>query len=158
VPGPETTYRRATLDDLPALALLRWEMQVVWRDDAEAYASTREPYIATYCAAMREEMLAGRLRAWLAEADGAPVAAVSLVTWLVPPSLAHSRRMRGQVSNVYTRPAYRRQGISRTLMRLLLEHAREHEILRIILWSSEMGHSLYASLGFSASEGMELYL
>jgi GNAT superfamily N-acetyltransferase len=156
VPTPEITCRAATLDDLPALALLRWEMQVDWREDQENYAATREPYIATYCAAMREEMRVGRMCAWLAEADGAPVAAVTLVMWLVPPTLEHARRVRGQVSNVYTRPAYRHQGIARALMRLLLDYAREQPIHRVLLWSSEIGRPLYASLGFSQSDGMEL--
>jgi ribosomal protein S18 acetylase RimI-like enzyme len=156
VPTPEITYRAATLEDLVALALLRWEMQVEGRDDREYYAATREPYIATYCAAMREEMRAGRMCAWLAEADGASVAAVTLVTWLVPPTLEHARRVRGQVSNVYTRPAYRRRGISRALMCLLLDYAREQPIHRVLLWPSEMGRPLYAGLGFTQSDGMEL--
>lgn len=152
---PEVTYRAATLEDLPALAQLRWEMQVDWRDDAATFAAAREPYIATYCAAMREEMRAGRMCAWLAEADGAPVAAVTLMTYLVSPSLEEPRRVRGQVSNVYTRPAYRRLGISRILMGQLLEWARAHDVLRLLLWSSEMGRPLYASLGFAASDAME---
>jgi GNAT superfamily N-acetyltransferase len=153
---PEITFRAATEDDLPTLALLRWEMQVDWREHPEEFADTREPYIATYCDQMRKELLQGRLHAWLAEADGEAVAAVSLLTWLVPPSLDEPRRLRGQVSNVYTRPAYRRQGISRALMRLLLEWAQERQVLRLLLWSSGMGRPLYASLGFEQSDAMEL--
>ena len=156
MPTPEIAYRAASLDDLPALALLRWEMQVDGREDADALAATRAPYIATYCATLRQEMAAARLGAWLAEVDGVPVAAVTLVTWLVPPTLEHANRVRGQVSNVYTRPAYRRRGISRALMRLLLDHAHARGIHRVILWPSPMGRPLYASLGFSASDGMEL--
>jgi GNAT superfamily N-acetyltransferase len=158
VPVPDITYRAATLDDLPTLALLRWEMQVDWREDADTFVATREPYIATYCAAMGAELRAGRMHAWLAEHEGAPVAAVTLLTWVVPPTLEHPRRARGQVSNVYTRPAYRRQGISRALMGLLLDHGREHGIHRMVLWSSAMGRPLYASLGFSESEALEFRL
>ncbi|HEV2236777.1 MAG TPA: GNAT family N-acetyltransferase [Ktedonobacterales bacterium] len=153
---PPITYRAATLADLPTLALLRWEMQVDWRERPEEFAATREPYIATYCDAMREELHAGRMHAWLAESAGAPLAAVTLLTWLVPPSLEEPRRLRGQVSNVYTRPAYRRQGISRALMTLLLEWAQAHQVLRLLLWASDMGRPLYTSLGFEESDAMEL--
>ena len=152
----EIIYSAATEDDLPALALLRWEMQVEWREHPEDLAAARDPYIAAYCDQMREELRAGRMHAWLAEADGAPVAAVTLITWLVPPSLDEPRRLRGQVSNVYTRPAWRRKGISRALMRLLLDWARAHQVLRLLLWASDMGRPLYASLGFGASDAMEL--
>jgi GNAT superfamily N-acetyltransferase len=155
---PAIAYRPATLEDLTVLALLRWEMQVDWREDAGVFAASREPYIATYCDAMRAELRAGRMHAWLAESAGAPVAAVTLLTWLVPPTLEHTHRVRGQVSNVYTRPAYRRQGIARALMGLLLDHARALQVHRVMLWASDMGQPLYASLGFFPSDGMELRL
>jgi GNAT superfamily N-acetyltransferase len=154
----DITYRAATDDDLPTLALLRFNMQVDWCEHPEEFEPAREPYIANYCDEMRKELLQGRLHAWLAEDDGVPVAAVSLITWIVPPNLSQPHRVRGQVSNVYTCPAYRRQGISRALMGLLMEWARTHDVYRLILWASEMGQPLYTSLGFNASDGMEISL
>jgi GNAT superfamily N-acetyltransferase len=150
----EISYRAATLDDLETLAALRWEMQIEGDSDL-VEAAGRETYIATYCAEMRAEMQRGRLCAWIAEAESQPVASVSLIWWVVPPTIQHPRRRRGQVSNVYTRPAYRRQGISRQLMLLLLEHAHAQGIQRLVLWASEMGAPLYASLGFAPSGAME---
>jgi GNAT superfamily N-acetyltransferase len=149
------TFRAAALDDLETLAALRWEMQLEGHPGA-APPMTRETYIGMYCAEMREEMERGRLCGWVAEADGEPVAAVSLIRWVVPPTVDYPRRRRGQVSNVYTRPAFRRQGISRQLMQMLIEHARTQGIQRLVLWPSAMGEPLYDGLGFSSGRAMEL--
>jgi GNAT superfamily N-acetyltransferase len=107
---------------------------------------------------MATEIERGRIHGWIAEHDGQPVAAVTLIWWVVPPSLDHPRRRRGQVSNVFTRPDYRRRGISRELMQRLIAHARELGIHRLVLWASEMGEPMYRGLGFEQSHGMEMSL
>jgi GNAT superfamily N-acetyltransferase len=150
------TYRAATLDDLAALAGLRYEMQIEEAHDAARM--TRAAYVAAYGATMREEFARGRALAWLAEADGQAVAAVTLLWWVVPPSVEYPVRRRGQVSNVYTRPAYRRRGISRHLMELLLAAARELGVQRLVLWASAMGQPLYTGLGFAPSRALEIDL
>jgi GNAT superfamily N-acetyltransferase len=150
-------HRMATLDDLEALADLRWQMQVEWHEEAFA-PGERERYIATYSTEMRPEMERGRICAWLAEDAGRLVAAVTLIWWVVPPTLDRPRRARGQVSNVFTVPEYRRRGISRELMRLLIAHARTLGIHRLVLWASDMGEPLYLGLGFAHSHALELSL
>jgi ribosomal protein S18 acetylase RimI-like enzyme len=151
----EISYRQATLDDLPALALLRWETEIE-RHPERASEMTREEYSAAYAAETADEMARGHHQAWLAEVAGEPVACVLLVWWVAPPNPGARRRRRGYVSSVYTRPAFRRQGIARQLMTLLIESAREQHMDRLILWSSEMGRPLYESLGFVTSRGLEL--
>lgn len=151
---PSVTYRAATLDDLAALAGLRYEMQIEEKHDPALM--TRAAYVAAYEAEMREEFARGRALAWLAEADGQAVASVTLLWWVVPPSVEWPVRRRGQVSNVFTRPAYRRWGISRHLMGLLLAAARERGLQRLVLWSSEAGQPLYEGLGFGESRALEI--
>jgi GNAT superfamily N-acetyltransferase len=150
----EITYRVATLGDLETLAGLRYDMQLDMADDPSPMA--RDVYIATYTIQMREEFIRGRALAWLAEDGGQAVAAVTLLWWVVPPSVEWPVRRRGQVSNVYTRPAYRRRGISRRLMELLLAAVRERGIQRLVLWASPMGEPLYKGLGFGPSRAMEM--
>jgi GNAT superfamily N-acetyltransferase len=60
------------------------------------------------------------------------------------------------VSSVYTMPEYRRRGISRQLMLMLIAEARELQIRRLVLWASDMGRPMYEGLGFEPSHGMEL--
>lgn len=153
------TYRMATVGDIPGLARLRWEMEVERKKqqvDLEAYA-------AAFDASVRGPLAAGTHVSWLAEADGGygepqPVACVTLIWWDLPPNFENAHRRRGFVSSVYTLPAYRRQGISRRLMQMLIAWAREQGLLRLILWASDMGRPLYSELGFAPSRGMELNL
>jgi ribosomal protein S18 acetylase RimI-like enzyme len=150
----EITYRAATVDDAAVLATLRWHMEAERHDDALPL----EEYTAAYEAGTRAELARGTHRAWLAEADGRPAACVLLIWWVLPPNFENPDRKRGFVSSVYTLPEYRRQGIARRLMEMLVEHARKEGLQRLILWSSDLGRPLYESLGFVPSRGMELNL
>jgi GNAT superfamily N-acetyltransferase len=148
------SYRLAGVDDLPALARLRWEMELERKHTTMELAA----YTRDYVAAVRDDMERGIHVAWLAEDGGEPVACVTLIWWNLAPNFVAARRKRGFVSNVYTRPAYRRQGISRALMTELIAWAREHDLSRLILWASDMGRPLYEGLGFAPSRGLELNL
>lgn len=151
----EVTYREATADDVESLAALRWEMEAE-RHPERSGAISYEDYIARYAAETRGELERGAYHAWIAEADGQAVACVLLILWVVPPTPERLHRRRGFVSAVYTQPTYRRQGISRRLMELLIAYAQAQGVERLILWASDMGRPLYASLGFVASRGMEM--
>lgn len=147
--------RAATVDDIPALAFLRWEMEAERYPDRLA-AVTRDAYAAAYGAAVGADMERGTHRAWIAFADGAPVACVTLIWWAMPPTPANLHRKRGIVSSVFTLQSYRRRGISRRLMELLLDHAHAEGVERLVLWASETGRPLYESLSFGQSRSLEL--
>ena len=149
------TYRVATPEDITALAALRWEMEV---ERHETTLVDAETYSAAFVADVQPEMERGIYRAWLAEAQGEPVACVVLIWWVMAPSFENMHRKRAFVSSVYTQPAFRHQGIARQLMTLLIEHARAEGVQRLVLWASDMGRPLYERLGFIASRGMELNL
>ncbi len=152
----EITYRKATADDLEALARLRWMMQVERQADHPSDPETWETYLAAYRDAFAEQISHGGFDAWLAEDDGQAVSCVILLWWRTPPVFDQLVRRRAMVSSVYTLPEYRRRGISRRLMLLLMAQAKELQIRRLVLWASEMGRPLYESLGFEPSHGMEL--
>ena len=149
----EMTYRMATVEDADALAVLRWEMELERHDASQV---DQAAFLAMAHATLQAELAAGSYAAFLAEADGQVVACAILVSWPVLPNMQRMRRARGYVSSVYTQPAYRRQGISRRLMQLLIAYAQRHDVDRLILWASEMGRPLYESLGFTPSRGYEL--
>lgn len=147
-------YRPATVSDLPTLAELRWEMEAERHPD-EVSEERRVAYLAAYIADCEPELAAGRHQAWVAVADGHPVACATLIPWVMPPNMEELHRKRGFVSSVYTRPAYRRQGIARHIMEMVLAAAHKQGISRLILWASEMGSPLYLDLGFIPSRGYE---
>lgn len=153
------SYRLAGVEDLPALARLRWEMEVE-EMEAEGNHTTMDLNIYTrqFVEAVGDDVERGSHVPWLAEDVGEPVACVALNWWHLAPNAVDAHRKRGCVSYVYTRPAYRRQGISRALMTMLIAWAREHDLHRLILWASDMGRPLYESLGFAPSRGLELNL
>ena len=62
------TFREATAADLPALAELRWEMEV----ERHGKQFSLEVYSDAFDRSMREEMERGHFRAWLAEAGDLP--------------------------------------------------------------------------------------
>jgi GNAT superfamily N-acetyltransferase len=152
----EISYRKATADDLEALARLRWAMQAERQADHPSDPETWETYLAAYRDAFAEQISHGGFEAWLAEDNGQAVSCVVLLWWRTPPIYDQLVRRRGMVSSVYTLPEYRRRGISRQLMLLLIGRAKELRIYRLVLWASEMGRPMYEGLGFEPSEGMEL--
>jgi GNAT superfamily N-acetyltransferase len=152
----EITYRKATEDDLEALARLRWAMQAERQADPPSDPATWETYLAAYRDAFADQISYGGFDAWLAEDNGHAVSCVILLWWRTPPIFDQLVRRRGMVSSVYTLPAYRRQGISRQLLLILIAEAKELQIRRLVLWASEMGRPMYEGLGFEPSQGMEL--
>lgn len=75
------------------------------------------------------------------------------------PTEEHPTGKRGHVMNVYTNPGYRRQGIGRQMMEMLIDEARERGVTHISLDASPDGAKLYKSLGFAYSkENMEIVL
>jgi GNAT superfamily N-acetyltransferase len=58
------------------------------------------------------------------------------------------------VVNLYTEPAWRHQGIARTLMATLMQWARTQGFDRLVLHASDAGRPLYVSLGFVPTNEM----
>ncbi len=54
----------------------------------------------------------------------------------------------GTVLNVYTRPAYRKKGLAKSLMQQLITEAKAMKLDFIELKATDAGYPLYQSLGF----------
>jgi GNAT superfamily N-acetyltransferase len=152
----EITYRKATADDLEALARLRYTMQTERQPEHHAELARWDTYLEAYRDAFADQLTHGGFDAWLAEDGSVVVSCVILLWWRTPPIFDQLVRRRGMVSSVYTLPEYRRKGIARALMRMLIAQAKELQIRRLVLWASEMGRPMYEGLGFEPSHGMEL--
>jgi len=106
---------------------------------------------------LKRKMAAGEYYAWFAVApNGAVVAGAGL--WLMdwPPLMTAGGKWRGNILNVYTEPAYRRQGLARRLMRVAMDWCEKEGVEGVILHASEEGRSLYESLGFEPTNEMRL--
>lgn len=73
------------------------------------------------------------------------------------PTADHPTGKRAHLMNVYVDESYRRQGIAREMLTLLMDRAKENGVTGITLDATENGKPLYESMGFaSSSEHMEL--
>ena len=55
------------------------------------------------------------------------------------------------VGNLYTTPPFRRNGIAKEIIKLLIDDAKERSCERILLNTSELGEPLYKEIGFDFS-------
>jgi GNAT superfamily N-acetyltransferase len=97
----------------------------------------------------------GLYRGWLAETDDGKFVAgggVLMTPW--PPSALDGKSQRPYIINMYTDPAYRRQGLARMILKQILAflHAEGFSIAR--LNASKSGRPLYETLGFQPSNEM----
>ena len=68
------------------------------------------------------------------------------------PTFSHPTGKRAHLMNVYTMKDYRRQGIARKMLSILIDDAWKHGATEISLDATESGRPLYEKLGFIHSE------
>lgn len=73
------------------------------------------------------------------------------------PTFDHPTGRRAHVMNVYVDENYRRQGIARKMMELLLKEAKGRGVTEISLDATEKGRLLYEAMGFEASKECMVY-
>lgn len=99
----------------------------------------------------------GRYLGWITEDDARPVASAGMIFLDWPPHPLHpSSSVRAYILNVLVDPDYRRRGLARVLVGCCLAEARRRNIAVITLHASTEGRPLYESLGFSATNEMQL--
>ena len=137
------TYRAAGPADIETLLALRLEMRRE-RDGSFEEGPLREATLDFY----RRTLADGGHAAFLCEKDGEAVAAAGLSFYEMPPTAALPNGRTARFMNMYTRPAWRRQGAARGLLAYAVAWAAERGCARIVLHSSPMGRSLYEGFGF----------
>jgi GNAT superfamily N-acetyltransferase len=100
----------------------------------------------------------GEFRAWVAEADGEIVASGGLVIHTIPPTTYNLAGREGYIMNMYTRPAWRRQGIGTAILQVILEYLRAQGIPMVSLHAAPEGQPLYERAGFEPSNEVRLRL
>lgn len=90
--------------------------------------------------------------------DGDRAAACSGLSIQVhPPTYENPTGKHGYITNMYTRPAWRRRGIAKMLVERLIETAVQEGCAQLFLNASPMGRSVYERCGFRPVDG-EMYL
>jgi GNAT superfamily N-acetyltransferase len=139
-------YRRASLDDVESLVVLRLAFLGEISDAPDAAVrSALSHYFA-------DALADGEFIAFLAVADSQVIASSGLVYHRHPPSMTNPTGREAYIMNMYTDPAWRRRGIATKLLHMLIDHARQNDCGKISLHVLPQGRSIYAKAGFVSIE------
>jgi GNAT superfamily N-acetyltransferase len=140
-------YRKTTKADMKILMKLRLEML----REVNGLSGEYE-YDENFIFESRRYFESGEQTTVIASDGETLVGCASLsYTWIMP-TFSHPTGNRAHLMNVYTRADYRRRGISKKMVEILIDEAKENGVTEISLDATEMGRSLYESLGFKASD------
>lgn len=140
-------YRKTTKADMKILMKLRLEML----REVNGLSGEYE-YDENFISESRRYFESGEQTTVIASDGETLVGCASLsYTWIMP-TFSHPTGNRAHLMNVYTRADYRRREISKKMVEILIDEAKENGVTEISLDATEMGRPLYESLGFKASD------
>lgn len=138
--------RIATKDDIDCLMSIRLEMLTVVNNLPENYEHSDEVINES-----RDYFLNGDQMTVLASDGDKVIGCASMSFIRIMPTFAHPTGKRAHLMNVYTRSEYRRHGIARKMVEMLIEKTWEKGATEIRLDATAMGKPLYESMGFTDS-------
>jgi ribosomal protein S18 acetylase RimI-like enzyme len=152
----QIAIRQATLDDLADLVRLRRTMFESMGFDDGAQLDAADAAARAYFA---EAIPAGQFHGWLAVTPtGTAVGSGGIVIDRHPPGPSNLSGRAGYIMNVVTAPGYRRRGIARRMMQVMLEWLAARGIEHVTLHATEAGRPLYRELGFVDGNEMTMRL
>jgi GNAT superfamily N-acetyltransferase len=142
--------RPASPSDASALARLR----LAFRSEV-AEPSEPAPAFLERCERWMAARLAGPAwRAWIAEADGAPVGTAWLQVLEKLPNPVAEPEWHGYVSSLYVDPAWRGSGLGSELLAACLAECERREVDAVLLWPTPRSRSLYLRHGFGVRDDL----
>jgi GNAT superfamily N-acetyltransferase len=142
-------YRLAMENDLIALAEMRWDFRM--EDNGIIPVVSRQDFMDACASFLSRGLADGRWAYWVAELEGEIVSHIYIQRIYKVPKPNRLQDAYGYVTNVYTRPAYRGQGIGSELLRHVLDWAKEQDLECLIVWPSERSVAFYERAGYTAA-------
>lgn len=144
-------YRRLTEQDLDTFIAMRIRQL---REEGAAEEIDLTPALRAYYA---RHMQDGTFVSYLA-VDGEKIIGTSGMSFVEkPPYFSCPSGKIGLLSSMYTDPAYRRQGVARTLLGRVVEAARAYGCGAVQITASDMGVLLYTDFGFKKNGNFMQY-
>ena len=139
-------FRIATKEDIELMMSSRLEMLKVVNGLPADYQYTDD-----FVRESRDYFLNGDQTTVLAIDNGEVIGCASMSYMWIMPTFSHPTGKRAHLMNVYTRNEYRRQGIARKMVEMLIDATWAKGATEISLDATVMGRPLYESLGFKNS-------
>ena len=139
-------YKKATIDDIVLLTKTRIEVLRAANnltsdiDMDEVERKTYEYY--------KEAFQNDTHTAYIVFEDNKFVGAGGVSYYQVMPTYHNPSGKKAYIMNMYTKPLYRRNGIAKRTLALLVEDAKKRGITSISLEATEIGRPLYEKFGF----------
>ena len=148
--------RTAGPQDVPLIASHR---EAMFREMGRVDESTLARMSRNFMPWVEERLASGVYLGWIAENKEAAIASAGLLLLDWPPhSLDPEGSTRGYLLNVFVDPVWRGRGLARSLTRAAIEECRRRHIRMLTLHASDAGRPVYAGMGFSEGNEMQLHL
>ena len=146
-------YRLATLSDIDQLIELRKSQLIDEGQTAEDLIDTELHHFFT------KTLTNQSLVQWVIEEQGRFISTAGVLFYAFPPSFMNKDGIRAYVTNVYTDPAYRGQGLASALLNRLVVEAKRRSVRKLFLEASTIGKPMYKKYGFIENDAwMELWV
>lgn len=143
------TTRRVTEEDVEAWARMRAALLREYEGPGAIPASELQASVSAW---LRERLASPAFGAFVAVAEGVPVASGGISIYDVPPGPALFSR-EAYVMSMYTLPEHRGRGFARAVLESMLDFARRAgSVGRVWLRASDMGRPIYLRSGFVARD------
>ena len=148
-------YRKADFQDIDILTQMRIEMLCENTDHSVPLKTLIRKNTKEYIAA---GMIDNSFVLWIAVLDARIVAMGGVNFFSLPPNDWCPNGKTAYIGNMYTVPAFRKQGIASRLLSIVVDEAISRGCERVLLNTTDMGKPLYERFGFETSPtAMALY-
>ena len=139
--------RIATHADAPQLAQMRWDFRL--EESPGATVNDHDSFVVACAEFLRRGLADNRWAYWIAVEGDTIISHIYIQRIEKVPKPNRLADAFGYVTNVYTRPAYRGQGIGTQLMKQALQWAHLQDFEELIVWPSETSVNWYKRFGFA---------
>lgn len=141
---PGVSIETATVDDVPDLARLRWELYVEQDGEREPFDTYRRRFEEF----ARDALANDRWRAWVVRDGTDPVGAMWLQTVARVPVPGKVAGPIGYLTNVYVVPEHRNGGLGGRMLDGITTWCRDQGYSLMIVWPTERSRPFYGRAGF----------
>jgi GNAT superfamily N-acetyltransferase len=134
-------YRLAIEADLPTLAQMRWDFHC--EDSHVPPSEQQEQFVRRCLVFLREGFASGKWSYWVASQNGVLVAHIFVHFFQPVPRPDRAVTNYGYMTNVYTSPMYRNQGIGSARLQQVIAWARGRNVLFLMVSPSERSIPFY---------------